>query len=191
MRNPTITVPTSAGDLQFSYEYGEWRAIHHLLGWRGYRCENSLPELTDGQAYLVIESSPGNEPSTKQLQALAWFLAQSDAVSKTVLNAIYALYTQQLKKEAPAYLDAEMLDLVYPDVHRVDDLSRVHIYEGSKDGLPCPVPARLCRLSLVSNPCLSPRRLALRLPCSRATHCFAAPASTRTLGATEITMNAA
>lgn len=141
MENPGITVPTSAGDLQFSYEYGEWCAIHHLPGWSGYHCENSLPELADGQVYLLIESSPGNEPSAKQLQALAWLLAQPDAANKIIVDAIYALYPQQ-RKEAAAYLDKEMLDMAYPDVRRVDDLrrlislSRVRIYEESKDGLP-------------------------------------------------------
>src|SRR3989344_4235279 len=141
MENPQITVPTPAGDLQFSWSesYGEWRTIHHLPGWIGYKCENSLPELANGQVYLIIESSPGKEPSIKQVQSLTWLLAKPDAASEMVVNAIYEFYPQQ-KQSAAAYLDTETLNMLYPNVRQKDDLrglislSRVYIYEESKGG---------------------------------------------------------
>ncbi len=143
MNKSEITIKTPSAELVFSWddERNEWSTIQYFFGWAGFHCENSLPELKNGQSYIIIDSLPDETPSDKHTQALAWLLEQPDAASQIVLNAIYKIYPSQ-KQSLSEYFDTETLNLLYPDLNKITDLkallslSRIHIYVESRDGLP-------------------------------------------------------
>jgi len=138
-----ITITTHSAEINFTWDElrNEWFSIHYFSGWSGFNFENRLPELKDGQAYLIVETYPGQKPSVKHIQALTWLLDQPDAASQIVLNAIYPEYPQR-KNSLKDYFDDDLLNSLYPNLTSVYDLkkllslSRIHLYEESKGGLP-------------------------------------------------------
>lgn len=89
--NPKITIETKSAKLIFLWNESdyEWSSIHYFNGWSGFNCENRIPELEYGQAYLNIETNPGEKPSGKHIRVLNWLLAQPDAASQIILNTLY------------------------------------------------------------------------------------------------------
>ncbi len=125
--------------LRFAHDEdtGQLGAVVELQAWHGFACDNSRDELRGARVQLVLappDHGRTAEPAGYE-QAIAWLFAHQETTRQSVLDAI-AGYIDVLRDDYG--IDDDELDAFrsVEQLHRMVDLSFVHVYPQSRAGLP-------------------------------------------------------